>query len=145
MTRSTSAVAVCCSRDAQFIEEPRVLNGDDGLFGEIVNQLDLLVSEWPHLLAVDIDDADQFVLFEHRHDKERPRLGQFGYGNCCRIAFDVRLFRHEVGNMHHLLCADDATRGLVGMGQASIGSRLRFSIHADGALCSATFRNVRPS
>ena len=54
MTLSTSAVAVCCcSRFAQFVEQPRVLDGDDGLGGEILDQLDLLFGEWPDLLAVD--------------------------------------------------------------------------------------------
>ena len=31
------------------------------------DQLDLLVGEWPHLLAIDDDCADQLVLLEHRH------------------------------------------------------------------------------
>ena len=36
MTLSTSEVAVCCSqRLAQFVEQPRVLDGDDGLRGEV--------------------------------------------------------------------------------------------------------------
>ena len=50
-------VAVCCSSDsaeivgalAQFVEQPRVLDGDDGLGGEVLHQLDLLVGERPHL------------------------------------------------------------------------------------------------
>ena len=43
MTLSTSAVAVCCCRDfAQLVEQPSVLDGDDGLSGEIRDQLDLL-------------------------------------------------------------------------------------------------------
>ena len=46
MTLSTSAVAVCCcSRFAQLVEQPRVLDGDDGLSGEVLHQLDLLVGE----------------------------------------------------------------------------------------------------
>ena len=44
---------------AQLIEQPRVLDGDDGLRGEVRDQLDLLVGERPHLLAVDGDRADQ--------------------------------------------------------------------------------------
>ena len=35
---------------AQFVEQPRVLNGDDGLGGEILNQRDLLVGKRPHFL-----------------------------------------------------------------------------------------------
>ena len=52
MTCSTSEVAVCCSSDsvssrcaAQLVEQPRVLDGDDGLIGEGADQLDLLVGE----------------------------------------------------------------------------------------------------
>ena len=52
ITLSTSAVAVCCCRDfAQLVEQPRILDGDDGLRGEILDQFDLLVGEWQHLLA----------------------------------------------------------------------------------------------
>jgi hypothetical protein len=49
-------------RLAQLIEQPRVLNRDDGLRGEIRHQLDLLVGEGPNLGAVDGDGANQIVL-----------------------------------------------------------------------------------
>ena len=39
-------------RFAQFVEQPRVLNGDDGLGGEVRDQLDLLVGEGTNFLAV---------------------------------------------------------------------------------------------
>ena len=46
MTLSTSAVAVCwLQRFAQLVEQPRVLDGDDGLRGEVGEQLDLLVAK----------------------------------------------------------------------------------------------------
>ena len=78
MTLSTSPVAVCCSSDfgeivgalAQFVEQPRVLDGDHRLRGEVLHQLDLLVGEWSHLLAINDYCADQFVLLEHRHDED---------------------------------------------------------------------------
>ena len=62
MTFSTSEVAVCCSSDfaqivralAQLVEQPRVLDGDDGLSGEVLDQLDLLVSEWLHSLGENV-------------------------------------------------------------------------------------------
>ena len=78
MTFSTSAVAVCCCRDClKFVEQPRVLDGDDGLGGEVLHQRDLLVGERPNLLAVDDDSADQRIIFEHRHaiaDRAPPNL-----------------------------------------------------------------------
>ena len=46
---------------AQLLEQPRILDGDDGLAGEVRDQLDLLVGERPHLLAIDGDRADQLV------------------------------------------------------------------------------------
>ena len=52
---------------AQLVEQARVLDGDDGLGGEVRDQLDLLVGERPDLLAVDDDGADQLVVLEHRH------------------------------------------------------------------------------
>ena len=56
MTWSTSDVAVCCSSDcdrllAQFVEQPRVLDGDDRLGGEVLDQFDLLVGERANFLA----------------------------------------------------------------------------------------------
>ena len=54
-------------RFAQLVEQPRVLDGDDGLVGEVADQLDLLVGERPHLLSIDADRADQLILLEHRH------------------------------------------------------------------------------
>ena len=102
MTLSTSAVAVCCSSDCtQFVEQPRVLDGDDGLGGEVLHQLDLLVGERPDLLAVDEDSADQLVVLEHRHANGRPRAAE------PRCRADHR-FSSIVGSMAHLLCPHDA-------------------------------------
>jgi hypothetical protein len=54
----------------QFIEQPRVLDGDYSLCGEVRDQSDLLIGEGANLLAVDGYGSDRFVLFKHRHDKE---------------------------------------------------------------------------
>ena len=82
MTCSTSEVAVCCSSDSvssrvrclQLVEQPRVLDGDHGLVGEICHQLDLLFGERPYLLAVDRDDADQLIVLEHRNADKTGQL-----------------------------------------------------------------------
>ena len=52
---------------AQLVEQSGVLDGDDGLGGEVGDQLDLLVGERPHLLAVDDKGTDQLVLLAQRH------------------------------------------------------------------------------
>ena len=43
---------------AQLVEQAGVLDGDDGLCGEVRDQLDLLVAEGPDLGAVDGDAAN---------------------------------------------------------------------------------------
>ena len=58
-------------RFAQLVEQARVLDGDDGLGGEVLDQFDLLVGERPNLLGVDRNGADQRVVLEHRHQQER--------------------------------------------------------------------------
>jgi hypothetical protein len=42
-------------RLAQFIEQAGILDGDDGLIGEILDQLDLLFGEWSRLLSENHD------------------------------------------------------------------------------------------
>src|SRR6516225_2238775 len=48
-------------RLAQLVEQAGVLDSDDGLTGEIRDQLHLLVGERPNLLTVNTYDADQVV------------------------------------------------------------------------------------
>ena len=66
---------------AQLVEQPRILDGDDGLRGEILHQLDLLVSKREHLLAVNGDRADELVFLEHRHDEQGTNAGDFDGGD----------------------------------------------------------------
>src|SRR6516225_8576592 len=54
---------------AQFVEQSRVLDGDDGLGGEVLDEINLLVSKREHLGAIDYNSAHQLVLFQHRDRK----------------------------------------------------------------------------
>jgi hypothetical protein len=49
----------------QFIKQPRVLDGDDGLRGKIFEKLNLFFSKWSDLLAVDHESANQLFALEH--------------------------------------------------------------------------------
>jgi hypothetical protein len=51
----------------RFIEQPHVLDGDDGLVGEGLEERDLRVREAAGLPAADIDGADDPALSQHRH------------------------------------------------------------------------------
>src|SRR6516165_10810324 len=54
----------------QFIEQPRVLDGDYGLGGEVRHQRYLLLGGWCNLLEVNSDKADYFRVPEHRDAKQ---------------------------------------------------------------------------
>src|SRR5262249_18949903 len=99
---------------AQLVQQPGILDGDDGLFREIVNKLDLFVAERPHLLAVDGDRADQLILLEHRYDENGASAGRLGQGNRRWLAFDVGLLQSEVDDVLQLLGRDNAAERIVG-------------------------------
>src|SRR5262249_2953461 len=65
---------------AQFAEQPRVLDGDDRLGGEILQQRDLLVGKRPRFLPEDDDGADQFMVLEHRHAERGTRATDLDEG-----------------------------------------------------------------
>ena len=72
---------------AQFVEQPRVLDGDNGLGGEVLHQLDLLVGERANFLPVQNDGADQLFIFQHRNGYKCPSTAQFNGRNNFRFAF----------------------------------------------------------
>src|SRR5262245_53637572 len=94
-------------RLAQLIEQARVLDGYDGLAGEILDQFDLLVGERADLLTIDGDRADQLILLDHRGDKECARSGEVDESNDQRIAFAVRWHRPKVVDVHDLPGPED--------------------------------------
>src|SRR6516164_1810967 len=88
---------------AQLAQQPRVLDGDDGLGGKILHQGNLLVGKQPEFLPKDDDTADQYVVLEHRHAKRGTRTAELDYhaGFSAGIPVD------------HLLCAQQAAvRGI---------------------------------
>src|SRR5262245_43527628 len=77
-------------RFTQFVEQPGVLDGDDGLSSKITKQLDLLVREGPHLLAVHRNRSDDVALFKHRHHHKSARSCVFYEGNDAGVLPDIR-------------------------------------------------------
>ena len=56
MTLSTSAVAVCCWSDSRSSLSRRVFSmAMTAWFGEVLQQVDLLIGKWPHFLAINGD------------------------------------------------------------------------------------------
>jgi len=90
-----------------LVEQARVLDCDDGVRGEILQQLDLLVGERAYLQPVDDDHADQLVLPEHRNRQKGPCAYELGEGDAKRI-LRGSLIRHNVFDVNGLLGAHDA-------------------------------------
>src|SRR5262249_61402535 len=79
------------------------LAGDGRMVGEGADPLDLRVGEWPTLLTVDDDGADQLIFLEHWHRQTRPSPGSVHCRDAQRIAIEIGLFGFQVGNVDHPL------------------------------------------
>src|SRR5262249_42328386 len=88
---------------AQFIQLLRVLDGDDGLGGEVRQQFDLFVSKRTHFLPVDDDGTNQHVILEHRNVDQGSRASKFHSGNPQRVALGVSRARSQVFGLNYLL------------------------------------------
>src|SRR6516162_10318596 len=49
----------------QLVEQPRVLDGDDGLGGKVRDQRYLFVGKWPNLLAINVEGANDRTFLQH--------------------------------------------------------------------------------
>src|SRR5262245_55315547 len=83
-------------RFAQLVEQARVLDGDDGLRGEIREQRDLLVGEETNFLAKDVDDSNRRVVLEHRHNEGGSNATKLDSVNRWRVALGIRLACREI-------------------------------------------------
>ena len=91
-------------RFPQLVEQPRILDSDYRLLGEVRDQLDLPVGERPHLFAVDRNNANQFTFFKHRHAEDRSCTTDVGKHPRGFNAAKVSRFVSEVGDVHRLFC-----------------------------------------
>jgi hypothetical protein len=87
----------------QLTEQPTIFDRDDSLVGKAREQVDLLLGERPHLLAVDGDRTDQLILFEHRHREHRSSARHFCEHHQRRFALGISLLRLDVGHVYQLL------------------------------------------
>ncbi len=123
---------------AQLVEQPRVLDRDDRLGGEVLQQLDLLVGERPHLLFVNVDRPDQLAILQHRYLGERSAARQLDRGNAQRIAVAIGLALSDVLDLHELLglqqLAEPGVRpGPDRLAEQEFAVGLRSAVNRDGA------------
>ena len=87
-------------RFPQFLEQPRVLDGDDGLPSEVRDQLNLLVGERPHLLADHRERANQFIVLEQRNRENGPIAGGHASDHEWMV---LGRQRPDIGDLDHFL------------------------------------------
>ena len=91
-------------RFAQLIEQSRVLDGDDSLRGEVFHQIDLFVGERAHLLAHNVDHANQFIVSQHRYTERSSESAEFNSVYDRWMSLDIGLDFFNVLDMNDLLC-----------------------------------------
>src|SRR5215471_5534848 len=67
----------------QLGEQAHVLDGDHGLVGEGLEEGDLLVGEWIHFSAPEVDDPDCRALPKQWHAQDSPMTEPTGVGTTC--------------------------------------------------------------
>src|SRR6516165_3600036 len=97
-----------------LVEQPRVLDGDDGLGGEVLNQLDLFVGERAHLLAEDVDDANQLIFMEHWDAENAAIAAKLDGSDGEWMALDISPLQRRIDGLAHLLCLRHTPKVCVG-------------------------------
>ena len=95
-------------RLAQFVEQPRVLDSDHRLGGEILHQRGLLVGEGAQFLSIDADGADQLVVLKQRHGEQGSNSAEIDRRNPHRIARCIAWIRVSDFDLDNPLCCDSA-------------------------------------
>ena len=119
------------------LEQPRVLNGDDGLGGKVLHQCNLFFGERPNLLAIDGDDADHLVILEHRHPDQSAGLRNFDRSDTHSHAVG-RCFAYVI-DLNHFPVADDTAGGVLrsesnkGLGEKIFAVLRRSAVYCDDA------------
>src|SRR5262249_11739701 len=94
----------------QFLEQARVLDGDDGLLRKIADQLDLLVGEGTNFLTEDGDGPNQVIILEHRHNDHGPNATKLDGVDDRWMALGIRSCRCKIGGLNRLLGSDQLVK-----------------------------------
>src|SRR5262249_44433168 len=97
----------------KLVEQPGVLDGDDGLRSEVLDQFNLLCRERPDFLTVDADRADQIAFLDHRNNKYRSGAGRFGEPDKSWLSFNESCFLCDVRYVLQLLGFDHASKRIL--------------------------------
>src|SRR5262249_34638979 len=86
---------------SQLVKQPRILDGDYSLRGEVSDNLNLLIGEWQHFLTIDGYLTDHLVVLKHGHIERRASARQLENGEPAWI-FDIGWINTNVGDLNRL-------------------------------------------
>ena len=90
----------------RLLEQPDVLDRDDGLVREAFHQCDLLCSKGADRRAPQGDDTDRPIVLQQRHGEERAEVAKL-----LRFAKGVRGIGEDIGNVDRAPLGERATGG----------------------------------
>ena len=97
---------------SQFVEQPGILDRDDGLAAKFCTSVDLLVGKWTNFLAIHRERTDHSLVLQHRHGQEPSGPRQVRRSNDLRErVFNVGLVRRQIGNVSDSFGRYHATDG----------------------------------
>src|SRR6516165_10576742 len=85
---------------ARLGKEPRVLDRDDRLHGEVLQQRDLLFCEGADLLPVDREVAEHHLIFKQRHAKRASRTTEIDDRASVWLALSIGLRIHHIDDVY---------------------------------------------
>src|SRR6516164_1270017 len=138
-TENVSRRGLPFERLPQFAQQPRILDGDDGLGGEVLDQLDLFVGEWPHLGAVDENRADEIIVLEHGDAEDGSPAENVDEFLKWLYALEIRQIFCRVCDMNKLLCLSKASQRCLRvkmedlLGLSHLGKVRRHAVQRDSA------------
>src|SRR5262249_46769259 len=98
-------------RLAQLVEQAGVLDGNDGLGGKVLHQLDLLIGEGPDFLAVDSNRTEQIIFPEHWHYEQRSGTPDLRQRPKRPEASNVCLFFTDIRDMYYFFSLGKTVEG----------------------------------
>src|SRR6516162_11262382 len=105
---------------ARLGQQPGIFYCDHCLRGEVLQQYDLFVAEWPHLPSKCGNHAEQFVFFSKRHLQQRANAAGVD-DPCIRRSVAVAFVSHGIGEMNQPLSVENSPQwGSLGWPEASL-------------------------
>ena len=98
---------------AQFSEQPRIFNGNDRLFGEVRDEIGLLIAKKTHFPARERDRSNTHIILEHRHRKDGADARYFHRRHRQHVTAAISRTLAEVRHLYRLAALRGKSNGCV--------------------------------